>query len=129
MGPPSEAAKVPAQTAEFFGGGEGDKKVSEMISKDTKIAPSGKVYGTLHNVTGFTKFSKTEADGHFFPLTLTGEPGSKMELKKDGAEDKKKNRSYDKDIILKVEQSQKWEIKVDGVTKLNLDFQTATFEK
>lgn len=99
-----------------------------MISADTKILEDGTVSGTLHNVTGFTKFSKSEADGHFFPFTLTGDAGSKMELKKDGAEDKVKDRAYDKDIVLKVEQSQKWEVKVDGDTKINLDFSKATFE-
>ncbi len=99
-----------------------------MISEDTKILADGTVSGTLHEVTGFTKFSTSEADGHFFPFTLTGVAGSKMELKKDGAEDKVKDRAYDKDIVLKVEQSQKWEVKVDGESKITLDFSKANFE-
>lgn len=110
--------------------GEGAKKVSEMISPDTKILDDGSVEGTLYKVDGFKAFNTNNAaeqSGHFFPFTLSGEPGSKMTFKKNGVESKK-DIDYDKDIVFRVEDKQtKFEVTVDGNSVIRLNFEKATF--
>lgn len=123
---------MPAQDTDFFGGIEGSKKVSDMISADTKILSDGTVTGTLYNVTGFTAFNQSDPDeqnGHFFPFTLTGAAGSKMTLKKNGA-DSKKDIAYDKDLIFRVDNNQTtFEVLVDDKPVIALNFEKATLQK
>ena len=120
---------MPAQETDFFGGVEGSKKVSDMVSADTKILSDGTVEGTLYNVDGFTAFNAgdpSEQSGHFFPLTLTGATGSKMTLKKNGR-DSKTDIAYDKDLIFRVENNQTtFEVVVDENSVISLNFEKAT---
>lgn len=110
----------------MFGGGEGDKKVSDLISADTKILEDGTVQGTLYNVTGFTRFSSdvTKQSGHFFPFTLNT-TGSKMTFMRNGTESKK-DIPFDKDIIFRVDDCRNWEVLVDGSSVIKLDLTKAT---
>lgn len=82
--------------------GEGAKKVSDMISPDTKILDDGSVEGTLYKVTDFRAFSSNadEQSGYFFPFALSDEGGSNMTIKKNGA-DVRKDIAYDKNIVLR----------------------------
>ena len=109
----------------------GDKKVSELISADTKIMANGDVYGTLYNVEGFTDFNKgnpEEQSGHFFPFTLTGAGGSKMTFKKNGLETKT-DIEYDKDIIFRInDKNTTFEVLVDGISAIKLNFTHTKFE-
>lgn len=127
----SSVVNVPEQTKSYFGGGEGDKKVSDMISPDTKILEDGSIEGTLYNVEGFKAFNTSNAaeqSGHYFPFTLTGEPGTKMTFKKNGV-DRKTDISYDKDIIFRIDDNQtKFEVLVDGNSVIKLNFEKATLQ-
>ncbi len=112
--------------------GEGSKKVSEMISPDTKILEDGSVEGTLYKVDGFKAFNTSnvaEQSGHFFPFTLSEEPGSKMTFKKNGSESKK-DIDYDKDIVFRIDDNQtKFEVLVDGNSVIKLNFEKATLQE
>lgn len=125
--PSQAAAPMEQDTAPL-----GTKKVSDMISADTKIMANGDVYGTLKNVTSFEEFDKGNPElqsGYFFPFTLKGDgEGKTMTFKKNGAENKK-DINYDKDIIFKVDDSNTtWEVLVNNESVVKLNFTHAHFE-
>ncbi len=100
-----------------------------MISPDTKILNDGSVVGTLYNIEGFKAFNTantTEQSGHFFPFTLKNMTGDKMTIKKNGV-DTKKDISFDKDFIFRVENNKTtFEVIVDEKPAIALNFTKAT---
>ncbi len=120
--------KIPEADTQFFGGSDGDKKVSDMISADTKVMADGSVKGTLHNISGFTKFSNSpeEQGGHFFPMSLT-KTGQNITVKKNGTDEK--TITYDKDWVLRVnDKNTTFEFLIDGKSEIKLNFTQATLE-
>lgn len=128
VGTAAEKISMPAQ--EGFAIGSSGKKVSDLISSDTRVLSDGSVVGTLKKVTGFTEFDKQLKDGHFFPFTIDieGAESKKMTWKKDGKETRIKDSNFEKNNVIKVEKSQKWEIIVDGKPVITFDFSHAEFE-
>lgn len=124
--PLSTVASVPDQTATLLG-----KSVSELVSNGTAIRKDGTVTGTLHYVTGFTKFSsKTdEQSGNYFPIELAV-TGTKMTLKKNGtAAAGKENMPFDKDLVLRVtSNTDVFTVEVDGNEVISLNFKQAVLE-
>lgn len=86
----------------------------------------GTVVGTLKKVTDFTEFDKKLKDGYFFPFEIK-KTGKKMSWKKDGKDTNVKGRDFDKNGVIKVEKSQKWEIIVDDEPVIIFDFSHAEF--
>lgn len=109
-----------------------DKKVSEMISKDTKVLSNGAVIGTLNYIEDFEKFSSNplEQDGYFFPLILGGTAGTTMTIVKNGVATKE-DIPYDKDLVLRVVKGDNFDIYVDDNTTpaVSLLFTRTTFRK
>lgn len=125
----SDNAEVPEQSKDSFGGGEGDKKTSDLISADTKIMDDGSVVGTIKKVSGFTKFSPdATGEAHYFPFVIK-DTGSKMTWKKNGSETRINNSDFDKDGIIKLSnKTDKWEIIVDQKSVITFNFEKATLE-
>lgn len=113
-------ARIPAQTEIILG-----KQVSELITSDTAISPSGKVTGTLCYVSGFTDFSSSseEQSGNYFPFVLNM-TGTKMTIKKNGvAGEGKENMNFDPEFIFRVTSSSDvFSVEVDGTEVISLDF-------
>ena len=95
-----------------------------------RVLSDGTVLGTFKNVTGYTQFSSIEEEqsGHYFPFKLV-KTGTTMSLKKNGAAaEGKENMPFDPEIILRIEQSDKWTIEVDGEDVITFNFEQAVFE-
>lgn len=119
--------KVPAQSQALLG-----KKVSDLISTDTKVYADGSVVGTLKYVDSYPQFSSVAAEkkGNYFPLKLT-KTGEKMTIKKNGAAALDKTEmDFDEDIVLRVDgQSTTFTIEVDSSPVVTLNFKKATLAK
>ena len=105
-------------------------KYIENSRKDTYVDTEGKVHGTLKNVSEFLTFSATadEQSGHYFPFRINN-TATNMTIKKNG-EPTRSNIEFDKDVVLRTEQNDKWEIYLDSneTPEVKLDFSEATFE-
>lgn len=109
----------------------GDKiTVGDMISPDTYISNTGKVYGTLHYVKDFEAFSSVEDEqsGTYFPLRLSGK-GTRIQVKKNG-QINKTVEEWDPNWIIRItDPSATWEFLVDDESVQTLDFSEVTLEK
>lgn len=131
-----EILVIPDKATKFFGGEDGDKTVEDMIEDDVKVLADGSVVGTLKYVEGYkTYWPDNEAmqSGNFFPLTLGSNysGGEKLEIVKNNGEPKViefNDKPFDPDIVLRVEQSDSFEIKVDDATVVTLTFTNATLQ-
>ncbi len=110
------------------------KQASDLVGEDIAVHKDGSVTGTLKNVTGYENFSSNaeEQSGHYFPFKLV-KSGTVMTIEKNGvAVPNKENISYDPEIILRVEKSDKFTIKVGtetaDETAVTLNFEQADFE-
>lgn len=105
------------------------KSGADLQSADTVMLDNGKVFGTLKHVTGFTEFNASvpeEQEGYYFGFTLV-KTGTKMTFKKNGAVTKE-NIAWEADNIFRVESTgTKFEVLVDGVSALKLDFSNINF--
>lgn len=109
--------KLPSQTSSPKDAG--GKKVSELISADTKIDPSGKVTGTIHKVT-MDSFGGKE--GYYFPVTLDSKyQGQKITVT--GVNGPK--TAADLDWLIEIANAQ---TKVTFATDTSKVFLTLTFE-
>lgn len=131
-----EILAVPEKTKKLFDGQEGDKAVDDMVGEDIKVLTDGSVAGTLKYVEGYIPYwpdNEAMQSGHFFPLTLGSNysSGKKLEIVKNSGEPKViefNDNPFDSDIVLRVEQSDSFEIKVDDATVVTLTFTNATFQ-
>lgn len=121
----ADTPKVPPQSQPLSLGG---KKVSDLVSSDTRIEETGAVVGTLYYVS-FPEFSNAPAEqsGNYFPLTL----GSKYEGKtitierKDGTS----KTAEDIDWILRIpDKDATFTFKDGGETIIALNFAKATLD-
>lgn len=105
------------------------KSGAELQSADTVMLENGKVFGTLKHVTGFTEFNATvpaEQEGYYFGFTLT-KTGTNMTFKKNGVVTKE-NIPWEADNIFRVPSTGTvFEVLVDGVSVLTLDFSNVNF--
>ena len=121
----SDIMTIPAAGQSLYG-----KSVGDMIGNDVKVEASGKVRGTFHYVTGYTGFNEGNAEeqkGYYFPFTLT-KKGTKMTIKKNG-EETKKDIAWEADNVLRVTDTDTFEIIVDGESVVKFTFAEAIFEK
>lgn len=113
-------AKVPVQGQTVKDGG--GKHVSDFISADTYMTPTGAVVGTLKYNKSITSFSGQESKGYYFPLTLDEKYGSKeITVKRDG---QLRNKATDLEWLLYVPSTDTkftFETDEDG-TFLTVDF-------
>ncbi|MBQ3423517.1 MAG: hypothetical protein IJH34_18080 [Romboutsia sp.] len=119
----STLAEVPEQTVELL-----NKPVSEMISTDTKILSNGAVKGTLYYITGWTEFDGMNVEnqsGYYVPvkLNVTGET---LTIKKNGIVTKEVE--FDPELVLRVSQTDTFEIIVDGTSIITLNFTMSAFD-
>ena len=108
------------------------KPVSELLGDDVKILSDGNVTGTLKYVDNYTEFSTVldEQKGNYLPITLK-ETGTKMTIKKNGAEQPSKTDiAFDKDIVLRIpDTNTTFTIIVDSKEVITLKFTKATLKK
>lgn len=123
----SQDAKPVPQSTSLLG-----VTMDELISSDTKIVvKEGKecyVEGTLKNKQSFEGFDKNQENnsGHFFPFNI-GKVGGTFTFKKNGVVARDNVPNDDGNIIIKVTDTTTiWEILLDGVTVIKLDFSKAT---
>ena len=102
------------------------KQTSDL---QTGVGVSGEtITGTLHHQEGYTGFSSIaeEQEGYYFGFTLA-KTGTKMTFKKNGVVTKE-NIAWEADNIFRVESTgTKFEVLVDGVSVLKLDFSNINF--
>ena len=119
----TESITIPSQTTTWL-----NKSIGDMISDDIVVADDGTVNGTLR-YTDFVDFNTAdinEQSGYYFPFTLNT-TGTTMSLKVNGTVTKE-DIPFDADIIFRVsDPSVKYEVAVDGVTVISLDFSKAKF--
>lgn len=131
-----EILAIPEKTKKFFDSTDGDKSVEDMIEDDVKVLADGNVVGTLKYVEGYKPYwpdNEAMQSGNFFPLTLGSNysGGKKLEIVKNSGEPKViefNDKPFDPDIVLRVEQSDNFEIKVDDSTVVTLTFTNATLQ-
>ena len=99
-----------------------------MIESDVKVLADGSVVGTFPYVEGFTGFSNNsdEQSGHYFPFSLT-KTGNNMTFKKNGVT-KKSEIPYEKNNVFRVENSDTFEVDVDGEKVVTFSFKKATMK-
>lgn len=106
------------------------KTGADLQSADTVMLENGKVLGTLKHVTGFTEFNATvpeEQDGYYFGFVLT-KTGTKMTFKKNGVVTKEGIAWEAKNIFRITSTGTVFEVLVDGVSVLTLDFSNINFD-
>lgn len=131
-----EILAIPDKATKFFDGVDGDKTVEDMIEDDVKVLADGSVVGTLKYVEGYKPYwpdNEAMQSGNFFPLTLGSNytNGKKLEITKNGGEPKViefNDSPFDPDIVLRVERSDSFEIKVDDEPVVTLTFANATLQ-
>lgn len=119
------ATVAPQDESDWYLGKSG----AELQSADTTMLENGKVFGTLKHITGFTEFSgdPAEQDGYYFGFTLA-KTGTKMTFKKNGVV-VKDGIAWEADNIFRVASTGTvFEVLVDGVSVLTLDFSNINFE-
>lgn len=107
-----------------------------MIGSDVRVLSDGSVVGTLKYVEGYKPYwpdNEPMQSGNFFPLTLGSNysSGKKLEITKNGGKPKViefNGKPFDPDIVLRVEQSDSFEIKVDDEPVVTLTFTNATLQ-
>lgn len=109
----------------------GNKKVSDLIAANVKIEwteKTGKVTGDIHKVTGWTEFSQSESEGHYFPMSL----GEAYKGKKITCTGSKTKTAEDTDWILKVDTCKSFKFEEgeqESKTEIcTLDFKSANLE-
>lgn len=106
------------------------KSGAELQSADTVMLENGKVFGTLHHITGFTEFNATvpeEQEGYYFGFVLA-KTGTNMTFKKNGVVTKE-NIAWEADNIFRITSTGTvFEVLVDGVSALTLDFSNINFD-
>lgn len=114
---------MPAQTQSLLG-----KKVSDLISDDTRVLADGSVVGTLKHIDSYSQFdSKNKPSGNFFPMIL-GEQYQGEEITATGPKTKNK-KVVDREWILHVEGSDStFKFECKGKTIVTLNFKLATLE-
>lgn len=118
---PTESLSIPSQSTTWL-----NKPISDMISDDVVVSEDGTVHGTIKR-TEFVEFNTTdvnEQSGYYFPFTLNT-TGTTMTMKI-GDRISKEDIPFDADIIFRVvDTSVKYEVIVDDVTAVSLDFSKA----
>ncbi len=104
------------------------KSVRDLIGSDVKVLADGSVVGTFPYVEGYEQFSSnvSEQSGHFFPFSLT-KAGSTMTFKKNGKASKTEIE-WEKDNVFRVENSDTFEVEVDGESVVTFNFTQATMK-
>ena len=122
---PSTAVTIPDKDSVWFG-----KSVSELVTNDSVVDENGFVHGTLHYVRDYVQFYPNNTDqqeGYYFPFTMNA-TGTLMTLKVNGVATKQ-NIPFDPDILFRIsDPSFVYEVEVDGITIISLDFSRAKFE-
>lgn len=122
---PTDSIVLPNKDDVWFG-----KKIEELIADDVVVDVKGNVHGTLHYVENYTQFYPGNADqqeGYYFPFTLNT-TGTIMTLKVNGVATKT-NIPFDPDVLFRIsDPTLIYEVEVDGVTIISLDFSRANFE-
>lgn len=100
-----------------------------MVKNDVKVLENGRVTGTLLHVTGYTGFNEEkpeEQSGYYLPFKLT-KTGEKMTFKKNGRT-VKKDIPWESESVLRVTQSDRFTIEVDGAAVVTFIFSDTVFE-
>lgn len=113
--------------------GLGSKKVSELITPDTKIHADGSVTGTLKYVSSFTDFDSSNNTGNFFPFHL-GEQYKNKPITVttcngegcSGSDNTKTKTATDCDWVVKVKQrNTTFKFEAEGKEIITLNFEEA----
>lgn len=120
-----DTASVPDQGQELTGL---NKKVSELISADTKIRESGAVTGTLKYVKGWNAFNPSdpsEQSGYYMPVKL-GDEYQGQEITVTGT---KQVKAQDTEWVLFVKDSSStFKFESDGKEIMTLTFKGTNFQ-
>lgn len=122
---PTDALVIPDKDDVWFG-----KTIGELVADDVVVDVNGGVHGTLHYVEDYVEFypgNAEQQEGYYFPFTMNT-TGTLMTLKVNGVATKT-NIPFDPDILFRIsDPTFVYEVEVDGVTIISLDFTKTVFE-
>ncbi len=114
--------RIPAQDETFYG-----RRAGELIYPGAFVRGDGIVKARLHYTEWPELFNDPNMkDGYYFPFWITV-PGKKQEVFKNG--ESKGKAANDGFVVLRVDATQKWEVKLDGESIVKLDFSKCLYDE